>query len=213
MLLLAVLLPVQVATAREQAVCPVSEQAVQVEVRFAPAQPFVDDSQSAAWIQNAARALHHPIGLTVSRLAHTLTAHFEVRATANRRARCVHLRSVSLELGYPNTKIYIADGYPPGGCAYQAIHRHEMEHVRILNAHQENALPAWRTRLQALARAQAQRPLLSENPQQAQQQILHEMEAGVQKEIRQLDKAQKAAQAAIDTPQSYADVRASCRKW
>ncbi|MEO5362493.1 MAG: hypothetical protein H7838_02540 [Magnetococcus sp. DMHC-8] len=198
------------ATGQEQTVCPALGTDVPVEVRFNQAQPYVDDQHSRSWIQEQARALNHPIGLTVSRLSHTLTAHFLTRRITGRN-QCVYLKSLSLVLEYPNTTVYVDNAYPPGSCEYQAIYQHEMEHVRILNTHQEKFLPSWRARLQTLAHKT--RPLLSENSQQAQQEILHALDRAVRKEIEQLDKIQKAAQAAIDTPRNYTKVRASCRQW
>ncbi len=213
MALILSVLPAGESLARESPVCPPTDKIVTVEVRFDQAQPFVDDSQSRSWIQGRARALHHPIGLTVSRLAHTLTAQFETGSTADHQRQCVTLRSVSLALGYPSTRIYIANEYRPGSCAYQAIHRHEMEHVRILNHFQEKVLPIWRAHLHTLVQAYERKPLLSTEPHKTQQQVLHELDQAVRKEIQHLDKEQKAAQAAIDTPQNYAKVRASCPQW
>ncbi|MEO5348481.1 MAG: hypothetical protein H7836_02400 [Magnetococcus sp. YQC-3] len=195
---------------QEHSACPALEMDLPVEVRFNQAQPYVDDQHSRAWIQEQAHALNHPIGLTISRLSHTLTAHFLTRRGSGR-GQCIYLKSLSLVLEYPNTTVFVDNAYPPGSCEYQAIYQHEMEHVRILNNHQEKFLPAWRGRLQALARKT--RPVLSENSQQAQQEILHTLDRAVRKEIDQLDKIQKAEQAAIDTPRNYAKVRASCRQW
>ncbi|MBF0401978.1 MAG: hypothetical protein HQL90_14585 [Magnetococcales bacterium] len=203
--------PIQAATGSESPACPAAETPVNVEVRFDSANPFIDDSRSRAWIQNKARQLHHPVGLTESRLAHTLTAHFEIRSTGKTQTRCIYLKSISLILGYPSIKIYIANAYQAGSCEYQAIHRHEVEHVRIINGHQERSLPQWQSQLQALARTI--RPLPSNNPQQAQQGILQKLDQAVRKEIQRSEKILKAQQAAIDTTQSYAKVQASCRQW
>ncbi|MEO5340845.1 MAG: hypothetical protein H7837_10095 [Magnetococcus sp. MYC-9] len=197
--------------ALEQSACPPRDKPVQVDVRFEQTRPFVDDSRSRAWIQDNARALHHPIGLTASQLSHTLTVHFEVSGAEDRRSRCLYLRKLSLLLTYPETKIYIANAYPAGSCEYQAIYRHEMEHVQVLNAHQERHLSDWRDHLQELARGV--RPLLSGNPKQTQQEVLQRLDQKVRKEIERLDRYQKAAQAEIDTPQNYAKVRASCQGW
>lgn len=204
------LLPIREAMGLEQSVCPALDIEVSVDVRFNQAQPFVDDQHSRSWIQEQARALHHPIGLTISRLSHTLTAHFRTRLLTGRN-HCVYLQSLSLVLEYPNTTVYVDNAYRPGSCEYQAIYQHEMEHVRILNTHQETHLPAWRAKLHTLAHKT--RPLLSENAQQAQQEMLHTLDRAVRKEIEQLDKIQKSAQAAIDTPRSYSKVRASCQQW
>ncbi|MBF0162061.1 MAG: hypothetical protein HQL88_07210 [Magnetococcales bacterium] len=196
---------------QEEPACPALNEGVEVDVRFEPSKPFVDDSRSRAWIQDVARALHHPIGVTASRLSHTLTAHFLVRVTADRRSRCLYLKTLTMVLAYPNTTVYIDNAYRPGSCEYQAIYQHEMEHVRILNTHQTRFLPTWRSRLQALARDV--RPLLSDNPQQTQQEVLQKLDQVVKKEIERLDKFQKAEQGAIDTPRNYAKVRASCQAW
>ncbi|MBF0460479.1 MAG: hypothetical protein HQL87_03705 [Magnetococcales bacterium] len=213
LLVILVVLPVRAARSLEPTVCPALEQVVQVEVHFDPARPFIDDSHSRAWIQEQARVLNHPIGLTSSRLAHTVKGQFEVRSTTDRGVRCIYLRVVTLTLGYPNTKVYIDNAYRPGSCEYQAIYRHELEHVRILNGYQERFLPLWHSRLRAFVYPYEIRPVASANPPQAQQSILTALEQAVGKEIQQLDKSQRAAQAAIDTVQNYAKVRASCQHW
>lgn len=205
------ILLIQKAMGSEAAVCPPLGKPVQVEVRFNTATPFVDDTRSRAWIQEKARQLDHPVGLTESRLAHTLTAQFELRFMKQSRKRCIHLRSLSLVLEYPNIKIYIANAYRAGSCEYQAIYRHESEHVRIINTHQERALPSWRTRLQSVA--QKVPPLSSDNPQQAQHKILQELDQFVRKEIQHSEKRLRAEQGAIDTKQSYAKVQTGCRGW
>lgn len=202
---------VQKAMGAEQNTCPELEKPVQVETRFNTAKPFIDDTHSRAWIQDKARQLNHPVGLTESRLAHTLTAQFELRSTQNSRKRCIYLKSLSLVLDYPNIKIYIADAYRPGSCEYKAIYQHESEHVRIINTHQQRAIPNWRTYLHSLV--QKVRPLSSDNPQQAQQKILQELDQAVRKEIQHSEKKLRTEQGAIDTKQSYAKVQASCRGW
>ncbi len=197
----------------EGAGCPRSEQAVQIEVHFEAGYPFVDDSRSSGWIQAQAKGMHHPIGLTVSRLRHSLLGVFEWRGTPQRQTRCLYLRSLKLALSYPELKVYIANNYRPGSCEYQAIHRHEMEHVRILNRHQEMYLAQLRERLQGLVQQQGGILIQPRELEQKKQEILQRFDQEILRELQRVDLKQKAAQAAIDTAQSYAQVRSVCQGW
>ncbi|MBF0182857.1 MAG: hypothetical protein HQM06_00505 [Magnetococcales bacterium] len=193
--------------------CPASERSVAVSVRFESGQPFVDDIHSLAWIQEQAKGMHQPIGLTVSRLKHTLQGVFEWRSSEDRKNRCLYLRSLTLELSYPELKVYIANAYRPGSCEYQAIYRHEMEHVRILKRHHELYVPHLRERLQAMVYRQEAERLSASQMEQKKQEVLQRLDQEIQRELHRLDGRQKAAQAEIDTPRSYAKVRAECRHW
>ncbi len=197
----------------ERETCPRSEQAVQVEVHFEVGHPFVDDHRSSAWIQEQAKGMHHPIGLTVSRLRHTLLGVFEWRGTVQRQTRCLYVRSVKLALSYPELKVYIANNYRPGSCEYQAIYRHEMEHVRILHQHQESYLAQLRERLQTLVHKQEGVLIQPHVLEQKKQEILQRFDQEILRELQRVDLKQKAAQAAIDTAQSYAKVRSACQHW
>ena len=210
---LPLLLPQEAMGREKEPACPPLHDVVKVEVSFEQGKPFVDDTRSRDWIQDNARALNHPIGFTSSRLSHTLTAHFLSRVTADRRAptRCLYLKILTMVLSYPDIRVYIDNAYPQGSCEYQAIYNHEMQHVRILNAHQMRYLSDWRSFLQKLA--QGVKPVLSDKPQEAQQAVLQQLDRVVRKEIGRLDKFQKAEQGAIDTQHSYAKVRASCHAW
>ncbi|WP_153188682.1 hypothetical protein [Candidatus Magnetaquicoccus inordinatus] len=197
----------------ESTLCPPATEGVKIQAQFATGRPFIDDHRSQGWIQEQSKGMHHPIGLTVSRLQHTLLGVFEWRATAEGEKRCLYLRSLRLDLSYPDLKVYIANNYRPGSCEYQAIYRHEMEHVRILNQHQEGYVQHLRDRLQSLAQKQKAVVLEKGMLEQKKQEILQRLDQEVKRELQRLDTKQKTAQAEIDTPRSYAQVRADCQRW
>lgn len=195
-------------------VCKTSSTPVRVVVRFDAAKPYIDRSRSRQWIRRKARerdTRRHPVGLTEVRLTHRMSTQFETCSDTVRRKHCVYLTEVSLVLGYEDTKVYIAREYPPGRCEYQAIYQHEANHVRILNAHQQRFLGLFRKDLRRLVRRL--KPHLSRNAQKERKRIIRQLEREVRQRMRRLEKSLKAAHAAIDTDQNYADVQAGCGQW
>ena len=206
--------PAWAAQCPTQPACIGTPEPLKVTVRFDKAEPTVDISHSRAWIRNRSRnrdKKHHPVGLTEMRLSHRLSATFRICSVVGRKNHCVYLAKVSLEAGFPDTKLFIAREYPPGSCEYQAIYAHEAEHVGILNAHQKYYLPILRTDLQRFA--QSIKPGSGHKAEREQKKIMRQLDQWVKRKIRRLENSLKSDHAAIDSEDNYAKIQANCHKW
>lgn len=194
--------------------CPERTSPVTVTVRFEQATPVYNNRQSRQWIAKMTHASQkgsRPVGLTTTRIQHRIHATFEVRSDPDRRHHCTTLTDVEMRMGFADTTVYIAREYQPGSCPYQAIYRHEAEHVRIHNTIRQRYLPRIEKTMQIAANRIA--PRRSRRSKQDQRRILAELKRSAGIVEQTLTLALTRAQAAIDTPQSYASVQAQCKKW
>lgn len=198
----------------KQPACTTHPDTIRVTVQFDQAHPFIDGRRSKRWIRRRASGRiqgAHPVGLTETQLVHKMAATFTVCSSTADPRQCVYLSEVTLTVAYTDTKVYIAHEYPPGSCEYQAIYRHEADHVRILNSHQARFLPMLRADLRALVRTL--RPASSHRTHHAQKKIMRHLERLMRKKFRRLERSLSKAHAAIDTQANYTQVQSQCRNW
>lgn len=206
--------PAWAAMCPSQPACTRTPEPLKITVLFDEAQPTIDRSHTRQWIRTRSRnqdKKYHPVGLTEMHLTHRLSSTFRTCSVAGRENHCVYLAGVSLEVGFPNTKVFIAQEYPAGSCEYQAIYAHEAEHVGILNAHQKYYLPMLRTDLQRFA--QSIQPGSGRNAEREQKKMMRQLDRWLQKKIRRLENSLKSDHAAIDREENYAKIQARCQKW
>ena len=113
---------------------------------------------------------------------------------------------ISVKLFYVPVVIYISSEFPPGGCPYQAILRHELRHLKAYMDH----LPKVETLARAaLARRFEAKPLYAPSGT-ARLALEHEINTGWLPYIKAEMGKVEAQQAAIDSPEEYARLARSC---
>ena len=118
-----------------------------------------------------------------------------------------------MQLIYKSIEVYVAREYKRGSCEYKAVLRHEQEHVAIARRNLEKYKPKVRHALTSLLLPTPDRPIKlasSEQNEEALQSLLARILDPVYQEMQE---DLERAQAAIDTPESYAKVRAQCSNW
>lgn len=160
-------------------------------------------------------ALHGPrgqvLGLAQTDLTFSWKVGFEHVEVPG--GHCFWVRRVALTLHHPVPDIYVAREYPRGGCNYRAILAHEEAHVRTTRT----VIDRYRTRLHwvltSLRIPTAERPRLTDSPEQAEQEIGALMRELAEPVFEEIAGALREAQARLDSPRSYRQVFASCRRW
>lgn len=194
--------------------CPVRNgRDFDVNVKISIPRPPINHNLSSA--QLTEKSFHGPnarvLGLTVPKLQiQTRVEH----ATEKRDGHyCYWLEGVQVQLIYKSIEVYVAREYKRGSCEYKAVLRHEQEHVAIARRNLEKFKPKVRHALTSLLLPTPDRPIKlasSEQNEEALQSLLARILDPVYQEMQE---DLERAQAAIDTPESYAKVRAQCSNW
>ncbi|NQV22411.1 MAG: sel1 repeat family protein [Rhodospirillales bacterium] len=127
--------------------------------------------------------------------------------------KCFWVEHVQAQVVYQSMKIFIASEYKKGSCPYAKILRHEREHVAISRRNLARFEPRLRSALASLSIPKAGQPLqikADDDPSAQMTRLFNRLVSPVLEDMMaDLD----AAQAKIDTPESYAKVRRQCRNW
>jgi hypothetical protein len=195
-------------------VCPARpDRGFKVRVSIAIPTPPINHSLSRAEL--TARSFHGPdaqvLGLMVPDLS--VETRVEQASEVVDGHICYWLESVYVDLVYKSIEVFVAREYRKGSCEYEAILRHEQEHVDIARDNLERYKPKVRAALTSLLLPTPQRPVElaslggGEEPFDALfKNVLEPVYKNMQADLTR-------AQASIDTPASYALVRASCTNW
>src|SRR5690606_29151905 len=121
---------------------------------------------------------------------------------------CVRLEGVRFSFGARSTDVYVTRKYRPGSCAYEAILRHEMEHVRT----NERLVRAYTPKIEKelSVRARAIRPFLHTDATRAAQSIGNRLRFELEPLLDEFNNDRLRENDAIDTPESYAAIHAGC---
>ena len=114
---------------------------------------------------------------------------------------------IALTYGFDPITVFVAREFPPGSCAYQEIHAHELRHLETYKA-QVDKVEAEIT--QALQRRFAGPTPWRGPAGQAQERLQQELGERWIPYVKLLLERGEADQARIDTPEEYARVAASC---
>jgi len=114
---------------------------------------------------------------------------------------------ITLSIGYSPMTVYVASEFPPGTCAHQAIHEHEMRHVQAYQAHLEKIEKELSETLNArFASGTPWRGKAGETAPRLQREFNERWLPAIQRQLN----AVKVAQALIDTPEEYDRVADAC---
>ena len=166
--------------------------------------------QSQSGRANAFGSAWTPVGLTLTELTYKMRLKLEALPLSNGRY-CARLTHVDAELGYDKLKVYIAQKFRPGSCAYSSINDHEMTHVAVFR----QALDDYFPRLQrSLERAASQlQPVLASSPDQAAIYLRKRLNATVQSLFLEMNRVLDRNNALLDTPERYRLEQARCKDW
>ena len=126
---------------------------------------------------------------------------------------CYWLQGIEVELLYKSLEVYVAREYKRGSCEYKAILRHEREHVAIARRNLEKFKPKVRYALTSLLLPTPDRPIKLASAGASEAALEALLEKVLDPVYQEMQEDLNKAQAAIDTPQSYARVRAQCSNW
>lgn len=191
--------------------CPPLPEPVAVEFQHFSADPVIDNSRSQAWIQAQPGGNPRTRAQTESHLQTNINLNFAYRPDPESGQTCVYLTHARFKVAFDALRVFIADRFPPGSCAYGALHAHELEHVALSRATLERLAPQIEKVLTGAARGV--QPLLAKDRQVASQAIGTRLQGLLAGQKRLLEAQHGQAQRAIDTPQSYADLQKQCPTW
>ena len=152
---------------------------------------------------------HVPLGLTHS----ATSARYETAFTysRDRGMYCVSLTKAEISVGLVELTVYVSNEYARGTCQYEAIHAHEMDHVKrnreVMKRYQERIR-------KALSRVlRAKRVIRVYNKAEARSAYILAFQRAVKPLLRDLIAEQGRANARIDTERSYRAIFAQCPEW
>lgn len=126
---------------------------------------------------------------------------------------CFWINGFEIELRYAQVNVYVAREYPEGSCQYNAVYQHEMEHVAVARRNLEIFAPRIRAALESGSVPTAQTPIIVASAADATRDVQAISEENLRPVFRSMVRALRAAQAVVDSPQSYARVFRKCPKW
>ena len=133
--------------------------------------------------------------------------------TQHRDHVCFWLEEIDVELVYNSIDIFIAREYKGGSCEYLAVLDHENKHVDIAKKNLEKYRTKIRYALTSLLIPSPRRPVKVANVENVEPYYEKLFEEVLQPIYEEMWEDLIAAQAAIDTPRSYAKVNARCTNW
>ena len=152
---------------------------------------------------------HVPLGLTHG----AISARYETTFAygKDRGMYCVSLTEAEISVGLVELTVYVSNEYARGSCQYNAIHAHEMDHVKrdreVVKRYQERIRKA----LSRIIRAK--RVIRVYNKAQARSAYILEFQRALKPLLRDLTAEQGRANAQIDTEPSYRAIFAKCPEW
>lgn len=157
---------------------------------------------SKAWLVN---------GLTKRTYTTQSNARFVMRPTGSGGYYCVRLSSVDLTVGLGRIDVYVANKYRKNTCAFQAIMRHEREHVEI----NRRVLRRVMGRIEDQVRTAVYRfkPFSTRSQAEARDKLSTYFKKALEPLYRKLDNDANLENARIDTEQSYKYLRGQCDQW
>lgn len=195
------------------AACPPAASAIKVTLTTKNAKPVYDYSLTVKQIERMAgpKGPHHrPVGLTQTTLQHGLNANIIMRDDGSGR-RCAYLTDVDIHIGYVQTIVYIAREYRPNSCQYRAIREHEDQHVRVYLAALSRSLAKVGELVSGAANSIP--PMSTSSMVAAKGTVQARLDRAIASGLEVVTKGAAADNAALDTPRSYARIRARCRNW
>ncbi len=184
-----------------------------------PDTPQYDNTLSTAEIEALRRDKSLPPsqrvpGLTVAEYG--LNAKYRVssaRAPGSRRA-CVWLDSLEPSLAYAKLEVFVGRDYPPASCEYSEIATHESLHVAIHREFHAEFLGEVEKAFREAAFLPTKANPISAASEEEGREVVGRLVDRVLEPLRtRFAEEIESRQARIDTPQSYRDIQARCKRW
>jgi hypothetical protein len=185
---------------------------VRIERIAAPVAYNLDETSAEIGARSGLASGHGAVvrGLTESAFHSKLSVTFASMTTPA--GVCVPPHSVELHSGFDPVIVYIERDYARGSCQFEAIDRHERGHVGNMNVALEAALPKIRAAL-AGAVKDSRYPLFAADEDIAQRDAVAIIDAALSVPLDAFTRERAAMDGALDSPESYGTLKASCATW
>jgi len=194
----------------EALTCPVSHPRVQLSVDVAA--PVIDNTLPQPALQRLAGASHHG-GRTQGLYRGGIRTRWQTRIGGRQLAglACRWIDEVTITMTAAARTIYVARERRPGTCPYDSVLKHERRHQAADDAVIAEFAPRLKRRVaRAIAALPPPAPLPPGDAAAVERRLTAAVERAVHDELRALEAARRARQAAIDTPGEYRRVGAAC---
>lgn len=190
-----------------------------IRILVAPSQVMIDRSLAPQEIEAVAaggtagrlEAGWSMNGLAAASLASSVEIGTKVLSLPDGSA-CAGLSSVTVTVGYESpVTVYVSRRYSPGSCEYSAIERHEMEHVAIYARALAEGTGAIRAELDSQVAALL--PFAGRTEEEATRGLQETVNEAVRRGTAEIVAHASAANAEIDTPDSYRALQSQCTGW
>ena len=195
-------------------VCPaLPDRDFKVRVSISIPKPPVNHSLSRA--QLTKKSFHGPDAMVLGLMVPDLSVETRVEQASMEidGHTCYWLEAVDVDLVYKSIEVFVAREYRKGSCEYNAILRHEQEHVDIARDNLERYKPKIRAALTSLLLPTPNRPVELASLGGGEEPFDTLFKKVLEPVYKKMQADLARAQASIDTPASYALVRAHCRNW
>ncbi len=151
-------------------------------------------------------------GLASGETGFTMQAKFTA-ASIGRKRYCLSLEELRVKL-VAKPKIYVAKNFPRGSCEYNAILKHEKQHVKITKKTLKDHTSKYRRYIEKNMDQVAKSAIvtigdITEQKEKLNDEVTHFLQ--IYMDTVYEDMARR--QAEIDTPEEYARIHDKCRKW
>jgi hypothetical protein len=197
---------------------PKNEPQTGINVRLIESEPTYNNDKSLSEIQklgaSALTSESHKgqtiLGLTMTEL--NSSQKHEIRwLEMGGTPTCAWLRNFNLQISFTRFDVFIAKEYKPGSCSYAAILAHENQHVAI---EKEMAELLRRESLAKLKNLEQKLTTTTTRTKDEMEKFLSSvLKPMLEENMATYAERRKKAHAKIDTKESYAKVRASCKDW
>jgi len=159
--------------------------------------------------------LHDPAGrvLGLTNVGLEIAWHVGFESRPDGAAYCLWVRRVAIDVRHPAPDVYIAREYAPGSCPYRAILAHEQAHVAAVRDTVNRFTPRLRWVLTSLRIPTGRRPISVDSPESGTDRLAKLMRELAAPVFEEMAAAVREANAKLDSPASYREVRKHCRDW
>lgn len=190
-----------------------------LEYRFNFSEPTYSHALSTAQIEGLARASqdgehYHVYGLTQA--GFSLETRFDVDWSKKwfKDEYRVWVKDLRVEFEYNTLNVYVTNAYPEGSCEYQATLEHENQHVAIHRTLHEKYENIFREKIgSSLEIPLESRPVTASTFETGKAQVADIVSQVTDPLFQQFRDELEAEQGKLDTPESYANLKARCQHW
>lgn len=158
-------------------------------------------------------AVSHVRGLTIGEYAFKTRYEIDVRARPGG-ALCLWIKSLDVDFSYSKLDVYVASDFPVGGCAYEALLKHEKQHA---DAHRRLHAGAVEDLRRSFAGSRViptrASSMAAKSEDSGKALIARLVSSATQPVLERFKKALDEEQGKLDSEDSYRDLGISCPDW